>query len=115
MSNVKPIIVKDEDTGMEFTLEFNRESVRFAESRGFKVQEISDYPMTRLYELWFYAFRMHHKNVARAKTDALLDSLGGVTDAPDGLFQRLGELYSEGFNTLTDKSENENPTVTVTF
>lgn len=113
VKDVKPIIVKDDDTGLEYTLEFNRESVRFAESRGFKVQEVGDYPMTRLYELWFYAFRMHHKNVARAKTDALLDALGGVTDAPDGLFQRLGELYSEGFNTLTDKSEN--PTVTVTF
>ena len=113
VKDVKPIIVKDDETGLEYTLEFNRESVRFAESRGFKVQEVGDYPMTRLYELWFYAFRMHHKNVARAKTDALLDALGGVTDAPDGLFARLGELYSEGFNTLTDKSEN--PTVTVTF
>ena len=114
MTNVKPIIVKDDETGLEYTLEFNRESVRFAESRGFKVQEVGDYPMTRLYELWFYAFRMHHKNVARAKTDALLDSLGGVMDAPDGLFARLGELYSEGLNTLTDKAA-ENPTVTVTF
>ncbi len=111
---VKPIILTDNETGDEYTLEFSRESIRFAEQRGFDIDDVGKYPMTKLPELFFYAFRMHHKNVARAKTDALLDSLGGVMDAPDGLFARLGELYSEGFNTLTDKPA-ENPTVTVTF
>ena len=111
--DVKPVSGKHEETGREYTLEVNRECGRSAESRGFVVEEVGKYPLTRLYELWFYAFRMHHKSVSRQKTDALLDSLGGVMDAPDGLFARLGELYSEGFNTLTDKSEN--PTVTVTF
>ena len=112
-NDVKPIIVTDEETGLKYTLEFNRESVRFAESRGFVVEEVAKYPLTRLYELWFYAFRMHHKNVSRQKTDAMLDALGGINDAPPALFERLGALYTEGFNTLAEKSEN--PTVTVTF
>ena len=30
---VKPIIIRNEETGDEYTLEFNRESVRFAEQR----------------------------------------------------------------------------------
>lgn len=109
--NVKPILVKD-DNGMEYTLEFNRESVKFAEARGFKINDVADYPMTKIPELWFYSFRMHHKNVARAKTDALLDGLGGI---PDGLLERLGELYAAPFAALTDGQTEENPRVTVSL
>ena len=112
MQNVKPIIVKDDETGLEYTLEFNRESVKFAEARGFKINDVADYPMTKIPELWFYAFRMHHKNVARAKADALLDGLGGI---PDGLLERLGELYAAPFSALTDGQTEENPRVTVTL
>jgi len=108
--NVKPVIVTDDETGMEYTLEFTRESVKFAEARGFKINDVADYPMTKIPELWFYAFRAHHKNVARAKTDALLDGLGGI---PDGLLERLGELYAAPFSALTDGQTEENPHVTV--
>ena len=110
--NVKPIIVKDDEAGMEYTLEFNREAVKFAEARGFKINDVADYPMTKIPELWFYSFRMHHKNVARAKTDALLDGLGGI---PDGLLERLGELYAAPFAALTDGQTEENPRVTVSL
>lgn len=110
VKDVKPIIVTDDETGMEYTLEFTRESVKFAEMRGFKYNDVSDYPMTKIPELWFYAFRAHHKNVSRAKTDALLDGLGGI---PDGLLERLGELYAAPFSALTDGQTEENPTVKV--
>lgn len=109
-NDVKPIIVHDDETGMAFTLEFTRESVRFAEARGFKISEVADYPMTKIPELWFYAFRAHHKNIARARTDALLKGLGGI---PDGLLERLGELYAAPFSALTDGQTEENPHVTV--
>lgn len=108
--NVKPIIVTDADTGMEYTLEFNRESVKFAEARGFKISDVADFPMTKIPELWFYAFRMHHKAVSRGKTDALLDGMGGI---PDGLMERLGELYAAPFSALTEGQTEENPHVTV--
>ena len=110
ISEVKPIIVTDDETGMEFTLEFTRESVKFAEARGFKINDVADYPMTKIPELWFYAFRAHHKNIARAKTDALLEGLCGI---PDGLLERLGELYAAPFSALTDGQTEENPRVTV--
>lgn len=94
---MKPIIIKSKDE--EYTLEFNRESIKFAESRGFKFEEVASYPMTKLPELFYYAFRMHHKNVARDKTDKILfEELGGI---PDGLIERLGELYAQPFECLT--------------
>ena len=116
MSNeVRPITVKDSDTGFEYTLEFNRESVQFAEMRGFKMQDVSDYPMTKVPELWFYAFRMHHKNLSRQKTDALLNGLGGVPAVMNHptLLGRLGELYAEPFLSMSDEQAEENPRVTV--
>lgn len=98
---MKPIVLKSKDT--EYTLEFNRESIKFAEMRGFKIEEVAEYPMTKIPELFFYAFRMHHKNVARDKTDKILfEEMGGV---PEGLIERLAELYTEPFEALTVKDE----------
>ena len=47
MQDVKPIFVTDTETGMEYTLEFNRESVAFAERRGFEINDVARFPMTK--------------------------------------------------------------------
>lgn len=107
---VKPIILHMED-GKEYTLEFNRESVRFAESRGFNIDDVGRYPMTTIPNLWFFSFRMHHKNIARDKTDAILEEMGGLTDE---ILERLGELYAVPFETLLPSDdEPKNSKVTV--
>lgn len=99
---MKPIILKNKDT--EYTLEFNRESVKFAEARGFKFEDVANFPMSKIPELFFYAFRMHHKNVAREKTDKILEELGGL---PEGFIERLVELYTAPFDFLTVVEEGE--------
>ena len=111
---VNPIIIRNEDTGDEYTLEFNRESIRFAEQRGFDIADVGKFPMTKLPELFFYAFRMHHRNVSREKTDRILfDDLGGM---PDGLAERLGALYSAPFEALSnDNGKAKNSKMTVEF
>jgi hypothetical protein len=101
---IDPVILTLEDVGEEYTLEFDRDSVRFAEARGFDPSDIGKYPMTKVYELFFYAFRMHHKGVARDKTDKIIDNyFGGVAGLPEGLLERLGELYAQPFTSLEDK------------
>ena len=109
---VKPIIIHDAENEIDYTLEFNRESVRFAEARGFDIDDVGKYPMTKLPELFYYAFRMHHKNVSREKADRILfDDLGGL---PDGAAERLGALYAAPFEALSNKDEKvKNPKVTV--
>lgn len=108
MNDVKPIYVTDTETGMEYTLEFNRESVAFAERRGFEINDVARFPMTKAPELWFYAFRMHHKNVSRDRTDKLFDGIGGFNE---DILTRLGELYTAPFDAM--RNGDENPTVTV--
>ena len=109
---IKPIILHDEENNVDYTLEFNRESVRFAEARGFNMDDVPRYPMTKFPELFYYAFRMHHKNVSREKTDRILfDDLGGM---PEGMAERLGELYAIPFEALTsDEEKAKNSKMTV--
>ena len=109
---IKPIIIHDEERGMDYILEFNRDSVRFAEERGFSMQDLDARAMVRLPELFFYAFHMHHPTVSRQKTDHILfDELGGM---PEGMAERLGALYSAPFEALTaDEGKVKNARITV--
>ena len=105
---VKPVILTDTEKNKEYTLEFSRDSVRFAEARGFVPDDIDRFPMTKIYEFFFYAFRMHHPSVSRAETDRILNDWGGIRNIPDGLLERLGELYAAPFGALTeDETEEE--------
>ncbi len=103
--NGRPLVLHDTETDMDYVLEFSRETVRWAESRGFKLDDVSNFPMTKIYEFFWYAFRMHHKNISREKTDRIIDDWGGIENIPDGVLERLGQLYAAPFNTLKDDEE----------
>ena len=76
---VLPVRVHDKKTGIAYELDFSRESVRAAESRGFETGDIAKYPASKIPEFFYYAFRKNHKNVARSQTDSLLERMGGMT------------------------------------
>lgn len=116
MTRIEPIVVTDNDTNKSYTLEFNRDSVTRAENDGFSMQDLGKYP-SKLYDLWHYAFYMHNqrafttRELTRRKTDEMLDAIGGAMDAPEGLWERLGELYAQAYKTLEDDSKNGRVTV----
>lgn len=102
---VNPIILHDLENKEDYTLEFNRESVMFAEARGFDIEDVGRFPLTKIPELFYYAFRMHHKKMSRQQTDHILfDVLKGL---PEGAAERLGALYSVPFEALNGKKNNE--------
>ena len=110
---INPPRITDNKTGNVYELDFSRESVRFAENRGFKLDELTVFPASRIPEFFYYSFRKNHKNVARSKTDALLDSMGGMTS---GLMERLIQLYNQAALThliATDEDIEKNSAVTV--
>lgn len=113
MDRVNPIIIHDKEKGVDYTLEFNRESVRFAEGKGFVIGNIDEYPLSKTEDLFYYAFRMHHRNVPREKTDKLLQAMGGL---PTEALERLGELYLAPIKTvlkLDDETEEETKNMAV--
>ena len=86
----KPIRLIDNETGESYILEFNRDTVKWAEQRGFVPEQVTQFPMTVGADFFFYAFRMHHKNIARDKTDKILfDVLGGINETTAKIFARL--------------------------
>ena len=113
---VRPLILHDEESGKDYTLEFNRDSIKFAEAHGFVIEDVDRFPMTKTYELFYYAFRMHHKNISREKTDSIIDDdWGGVANIPDGVMERIGMLYAVPFGTLQEEGNKNPPKVTVQF
>ena len=108
---VKPVILQFEG-GEEYTLEFSRETIAYAEDHGFSKEDFDTKTMVRMPELFFYAFRMHHPEVTREQADGILfNDLGGVSSE---LAHRLVELYNEGYKSLINVSgKPKNPKLTV--
>ena len=109
---VRPIVLRLNKTKDVFTLEFNRESVKFAEQHGFIVDDVDKYMMSGILDIFWYSFRMHHPRVSREQAERILcDELGGM---PKGMLTRLGKLYNKPFKALvSDSEEVKNPDVTV--
>lgn len=110
---VPPMTVSDNVKGVNYELDFSRESVRFAEARGFAVEDVTRFPVTKVPELFFYAFRKNHKNLAKSQTDALLERMKGLTGPA---LERLIQLYNQAALThliATDEDDAKNAEVTV--
>lgn len=97
-----------------YTLEFSRDTVAMAERMGFNRDDAGDKMMTRIPELFFFAFMMHHPQISRKKTNSILfDDLGGLTTEQ---IERLVDLFDNPYDELLNKSGTpKNPKVTVTL
>lgn len=115
---INPIKLTDnngviKNAGDVYELDFNREAIRFAESKGFKLEEVDQYPVTRISELFYYSFRMHQRSVSKDKTDKLMEEWGGL---PESVLKRLIELYDQARlsnNIQIDEDAEKNSSVTV--
>ena len=90
---VNPLILTDPVTGDEYELDFNRESVLFAENREFKIDELYDYPAKNMPLLFWYALRKNHKKIAMNQAEKiLLEHFGGLSVKKVG---QLVALYNQ--------------------
>ena len=111
---VKPIILKDNDMGRVYTLEFDRNAQRVAARNGFALEDLDRYPIL-IYDFFYYAFLMHHGNISKEKTDKIIDECwGGLSGIPEGLLGRLVELWLQVYEaTDTGEEKKGNPRMTV--
>jgi len=103
---VNPIVITDTETNRKYTLDFNRETVRFAEERGFSWDEVGDKPATMVPLIWYTAFRRYDSRISLDKTTKLLEDLGGMKPS---WVVRLRELYNQALTSLIaqDTAEGE--------
>lgn len=111
---LNPVVLRVPNTGEEFTLDFNRESVKFAEERGFSLDDVSDKPVTGVQNLFWFSFRKNHKRVSLEQSNRLIDELHGL---PVNVIKHLMKLYAQaGFsNLINDEEDSKNPEGTWEF
>lgn len=104
---VMPARLTDDTTGKVYELDFSKESLVFAERREFALENAIRYPVTGMRDLFYYSFRMHHRDVSREKTDKLFDRWGG--GIPEKLANRLIQLYQQAqlSNVVAVSEEDE--------
>lgn len=90
----------------DYTLEFNRKTVRRMEESGFVVD--TNKPYTMITELFRGAFQMHHRNIRPELVEEIWDAQKGK----DKLLSELVSMYAEPISSLMDEEEgdDENPT-----
>lgn len=94
---VNPIKVIDTETNHTYILDFNRDTVRFAEERGFDWDEVGNKPATLIPLIWYTAFRRYDPRISLDKTTKLLEDLGGMKPS---WIVRLRELYNQALTSL---------------
>lgn len=94
--------------GNEYTLEFNRKTVKRMEEAGFVVD--TNKPMTMITELFRGAFAMHHRRI----DSALVEEIWAAQKKKDDLLGVLVEMYAEPLTTMLDEQETEDDTPTWT-
>ena len=90
---IKLVRLTDERTGQVYELDFSLESISFAERQKFSLEDALKFPVTGMRDLFYYAFRKNHRNVARDKTDKMIERWGG--GLPETLVKRLVQLYTQ--------------------
>ena len=87
----------------DYTLDYNRQSVRIMESQGFVLEQISEKPVTMIPLMFSGAFIKNHKGIKRALIDEIYDEISDKS----GLLNALMEMYAETLSALTDEREVE--------
>jgi len=107
-TRLSPMIVSVPEDGREYTLEFNRKTVKKSEQSGLDINELGSKSMTMVSLLFWGAFLMHHPHMTQEQTDKILfEQLNGLTADE---MEYLGKLYAEPFQTLVaSEEEGANP------
>lgn len=92
--------------GKDYTLEFNRKTVRRMEESGFVID--TNKPATMVTDLFRGAFQMHHRHMTPDQIDEIWDAQRKKED----LLTALVQMYAEPITALLDDDggEDENPT-----
>ncbi len=110
----KPIILTIGEKS--YTLEFNRTTALQAERFGLYLKDVLEMstPVTTIPLLFFASFKMHHPEMTRKETDAILyDELQGLSQAE---IARFIEIFAAPVNDLMrDESDEERKNASISL
>lgn len=88
--------------GVDYTLEYNRASVKVLEANGFKIDELLDKPMTNIELIFQCAFIKNHPNVQLTTINEILN------ECPDknNLLLTLKNMIDETYESLLSEPKD---------
>ena len=114
--DIRAIRINDKKTGeLQYVLDFTRDSVKWAERQGFKVQVLEEgISVSGIDDLFYYSFHAHYPDVKRAEAESIAkNDLGGYT--PE-LIERLIQLYLVPIQAMMATEESlKNAKMTIEF
>lgn len=90
--------------GVEYTLEYNRMSVKALESNGFVFEEFSKKPMSNIEMAFAGAFIKNHRKISQST----IDDIYRQCKDKDSLIETISKMITECYESLMDEpDENE--------
>lgn len=87
--------------GVDYTLEYNREAIKFMEREGLDINEIQNKPLTMIDIMWKGAFWKNHRKEKNDKIEEIYDAIKNKTE----LNAALSEMFLETYSILIGDSE----------
>lgn len=83
--------------GTKYTIEYNRAALRVLEDNyDFNIEDLQKGKLSKLPDLFYVGFAMHHPNMKRSTSDAIYDRIGDK----EGLLAVLVQLYTVALTSL---------------
>lgn len=92
----------------DYTLEMNRDSIKWLEAMGFSIEEFDRKPITFYDLIWTSLFLSNHKDVNPNLAIKLMDSYKKSGKKPIKVIRFAIEEYQTFMNALADIDSNEN-------
>lgn len=106
---IEPIIIENPDTGVKYTIEYSRRTVKLMERETgvnlIQLQELlKKAPLDTVSNLFYYGFLMHHEGeLTQDETDDILFDEMGMSE---GLIESLVGLYAQAYASMKVDSKN---------
>lgn len=91
--------------GKDYTLEYDRKSIKIMEANGFKYKDLDNCPLSMIEMLWQGAFLKNHKNERSDIITTIYEKIQNKTDLNAGLISMFTETYT---SLIGDSEENDN-------
>lgn len=101
--------------GREYTLEYNRATVRQMEQNGFSLDKLGEQPVTMIPMMVRGAFMKNHRFVQPDLIDEIYAHITNKVGNGDenGFIHALGEMYAETVSELVDDAQVDEGNVAV--
>ena len=100
--------IEFEYQGVNYTLEYNRDAIRYMEGEGLNIDEVQSKPLTMIEILWKGAFFKNHKTEKINKIEEIYKCIPNKTELHNALSQMFYEAYAVLIGDAEEVDDSKN-------